>query len=120
MAQRKKRVARPREVKIGYATYTIIPKNKEWGVKNKAAGQTVSYNSRIYYDRTQNEQELPNTIIHEILHAIGYVFGIKYKNDEQEEAIVNALANGLHTTFRDNPNLLDWLKLKIEKAQKDQ
>lgn len=113
-----KRRKTPNRIKIGYATFKIIPRSKYWGKRKKAAGQMEATINRISYDTSQNVHELPNTIVHEILHAINYVFSINYKNNREEEKIVNAIANGLCTVFVDNPIFLDWLKYRIDKTKK--
>lgn len=102
----------PRSIKIGYITCRIKPKTKKWGERNKALGQlkvNTTRASKIEYDKTQDTEEMQNTILHELLHSICYVFGLKHLSDKQEERIVDAMANGLSTVLRDNSRFLDWV-----------
>lgn len=111
---KRKRTNRPKKVKIGYADFKINPRPKEWGKRHKAMGMFIPDNQTIEFDETQNICELPNTVLHEILHGIVYVFDIKFKNEKEEEDVVWKMANGLCTVFRDNPELLDWIQYRIE------
>lgn len=53
-----------------------------------------------------------DTLIHELNHAIYWVYGIKSEDDE--ERTVSTLSTGLVQVFRDNPWLLDWLKKALK------
>lgn len=50
-----------------------------------------------------------NTIIHETLHGIVYMFDINFKSQRHEESVVRKMANGIHTVFRDNPHFVEWI-----------
>jgi hypothetical protein len=49
-----------------------------------------------------------NTLIHEIFHAIYYVYNIEEK--DEEERVVNTFANGWHQVLSDNPSLVNYVK----------
>ena len=111
----------PRTIKVGYMSCKIKPKPKRWGSRNKALGQlklNTTRPSKIEYDRTQDEEEMHNTIIHELLHSICYVFGLKHLTEKQEEKVVDAMANGLATVLRDNQRFLDWLYFSYRTKRK--
>mgnify|MGYP000701406736 CR=1 FL=1 len=57
-----------------------------------------------------------NTVLHEILHAIVYQYGLVETLGDKEEIVVNTMANGLSTVFVDNPWLLDYIK-KYQKVR---
>lgn len=64
---------------------------------------------RIQEGLTPREQI--NTALHECLHAIIAVYGAKkrFKDDDQEEDLVNLLGNGLTEALSRNPDLTRWL-----------
>ena len=113
MARKRKKMT-PKKVKIGYLDFKINPKTRKWGTRHKALGMIVPESKNISYDKTQNVCELPNTILHEILHGIAYVFDINFPNDNIEEKIIWKMANGLCTVFKDNPSLLEWIQYRLE------
>lgn len=99
----------PKRLKIGYSEFKIVPRSAHWGVRNKAFGECSPDEAKIQYDSTQKRSELVNTILHEALHGIVYMFDINFKNMKEEENVVRKMANGLHTVFRDNPQFLEWI-----------
>ena len=74
-------------------------------------------NHEIDYDENMAAPEIVNTILHEVLHAIVHVWGIKFKDSDQEEEVVNALGGALSTLFKDNLELLDWIKDTFHKDE---
>ena len=53
-----------------------------------------------------------NTLIHELFHAIFYVYNIEEK--DEEERVVNTFANGWHQVLSDNPAMLNYLKRTLK------
>lgn len=119
MARKKKEnyFGLPEKIKIGYALYdikTYTPKKDDTESDEATAmGLTFSQWHFIKLNEQQSIRECASTLVHELLHAIVYVFSIKFKTDQEEEKYVSALANGITTIFRDNPELLDWLKKSL-------
>jgi hypothetical protein len=105
----KKALKVPKKVKIGYSIFDIDSRDEAWKEKNRAVGMCKVDKSLIEYYNAQSEPEIVNTILHEILHAIVYVFDIDFDNAKKEECLVTKMANGLHTLLLDNPELLKWL-----------
>jgi hypothetical protein len=99
----------PKKIKIGYSEFKLIPRSNQWGKRNKALGDCLPEAARIQFDSSQRRNELVNTILHETLHGIVYMFDINFKNMKEEEKVVRKMANGLHTVFKDNPNFLEWI-----------
>lgn len=99
----------PKKIKIGYSDFKIIPRSNVWGKKNKALGDCAPEEAKIQYDKTQNKLELVNTILHEALHGIVYMFDINFKSSRDEERVIRKIANGLQTVFKDNPQFLEWI-----------
>lgn len=109
MAKKTIRRKTPKRVKIGYSEFKIIPRSHHWGKRNKAFGECAPDQAKIQYDSTQKQSELVNTILHETLHGIVYMFDINFKSQRDEENVVRKMANGLHTVFRDNPQFIEWI-----------
>lgn len=106
----------PKKIKIGYSEFKIIPRSNEWGKRNKAFGDCSPEQAKIQYDVTQKRTELVNTILHETLHGIVYMFDINFKNSREEEKVIRKIANGLQTVFKDNPQFLEWI---IQNSERD-
>jgi len=62
-------------------------------------------------DTFANEQQEAETFLHELLHAIYCVFGVKPK--DPEERLISQMSIGTASVFRDNPELIEWLKEKL-------
>jgi hypothetical protein len=109
--QQKKGVIRktPKRVKIGYLDFKLVPRSKKWSIKHKALGMCVPEDAHIAYYSKQKRSEIVNTILHEILHGVVYMFDINFRSARDEERVVRKMANGLHTILKDNPHFLEWI-----------
>lgn len=105
----------PKQVKIGYLDVPLNPKTDRWYKKNQCDGWFNTTLPEIAYWRSLPQDELVNTILHEILHGVVYVFDVKFESGRAEEAAVRKIANGLVTLLKDNPALLEWLKKSLKK-----
>lgn len=109
----------PKEIKIGYSTFKIKHLAKKSIEKAGAFGDIEFNDPVINVYGNQTGYELTNSVWHEILHGVNYVFAIKFKNAREEERCVRHMANALTTVFRDNPKLLQWtMKNLKEKKEK--
>lgn len=108
----------PKKIKIGYSDFRIVPRSDQWGKRHKAYGDCSPDEARIQYVSSQKKNELVNTILHECLHGIVYMFDINFKNQEAEEKVVRKMANGLHMVFKDNPNFLEWIMQNCSNDEK--
>lgn len=59
-----------------------------------------------------SEQQRAETLLHEIIHAVWDVYGIKAK--EGEERAVGLLSIALSAVIRDNPELIAWLTKSLK------
>lgn len=89
-------------VQIGYKTYTIDYIDNPMGDNH---GICQNEKGKIFIDKNLPTSDLMNTTIHEILHAIFYSYGILTDEDEEEKIVV-ALANGITEVVLRNPELL--------------
>ena len=118
--------ALPKKVKISYLTYSIVQHEKfiqpeEDGTNNEAEsdqlqlekmgllGNCSLLDSTINIYKHQVKEELVNTVLHEILHAICWAQAMQLSNTVEEKVVLN-FANGLCAFIRDNPKLVDWMQ----------
>jgi hypothetical protein len=106
----------PKRIKIGYLDFKLVPRSKKWSIKHKAVGMCVPEDAHIAYYSKQKRSEVVNTIIHELLHGVVYMFDINFRSLRDEERVVRKMANGLHTVLKDNPQFLEWI---MQNANRD-
>lgn len=97
----------PETICIGYQDIEVIKTDFPDGEQ----GVYISDKSQIRIQRGLSPRERLNTILHECLHAIFSVYGLKpmVKDDAEEERLVDALGNGLTEVFSRNPELVKWV-----------
>ena len=105
----------PDKIKVGYRDYKLEEWKQTVASANEAHGQFFSKEGVIGYTVEEKGVSHANTILHELFHAIIYQWHIDL-DEKMEEAVVNGLTNGLMTVFVDNPELMDYLKLKIKEG----
>jgi len=93
----------PQFLEIGYQKIKI----SEYDFTD-AQGVYRAEQSEIRIREGTEGRELLNTILHEVLHSIVYVYGMKkdFKDDDDEEKIINGLANGLTEAMLRNPSIV--------------
>lgn len=78
----------PESIRVGSLVYRVLFDDVPDG--NGNYGETSAVNLIIHIGKLSSDQRLPNTLLHEILHAVDMDRGTKLK-----EAQVSNLANGL-------------------------
>ena len=89
--------------------------DKEQASKKKIFGEFDSDTNTLTVDKSLDEIQMSNTIIHEICHLIHD----EYKIDlplKAEELVCNSLANGLCHILYQNQDLLEFLYKSLKKA----
>jgi len=102
-----------KNIKIGYRDYKIKNLDSIVSKCNEINGQFLASDGMIALSSTEDNISHANTLIHEILHAVVYQWGIEL-DDKDEERICNTIANGLTTVFVDNPSLLSYLQKQLK------
>lgn len=51
-------------------------------------------------------------MLHEILHAIYWVYGVE--DEDKEERLVGMMASALTQVWRDNPQVVTWLNEQLK------
>jgi len=105
----------PKKIKVSFADLDVDIKPDE---NNYGEFDATSNTIRISPDITQ--QDLANTLIHELLHAAVWYGGLKdegsvLENDKHEENVVNVLANQLSQILKDNPKVMTALRKGFSK-----
>lgn len=78
------------------------------GQAKKRYGE-YSYNtSTIYVGLSYPITIILHTLIHEINHAIFWLYNIE--KDDDEERIVNTMANAWVQVYKDNPKLVEFIR----------
>ena len=88
--------------------------DKEQASKKKIFGEFDCDSNTITLDKSLDNIQMTNTIIHEICHLIHD----EYKLDlpaKAEELICNSIANGICHTLYQNQDLLDFLYKSLKK-----
>jgi len=88
--------------------------DKEVASKKRIFGEFDSDTNTLTLDKSLDNIQMANTIIHEICHMIHD----EYKLDlpaKAEELICNSIANGICHTLYQNQNLLDFLYKSLKK-----
>lgn len=101
-------VVLPAVIKLGYQDIKV----SEIEAIDNTQGSYNNESHEIKIKSGMDGRERLNTMLHEILHACIYVYGLKceFKDDETEEKIVNALGNGLTEAFVRNKELSEFVK----------
>ncbi|MGI9486268.1 MAG: hypothetical protein ACR2RF_10405 [Geminicoccaceae bacterium] len=105
----------PKTVRIGYADYRVQP----WPHHEAAAagryGECSSYELVIRIDDgllDRSPLKAADTMLHEILHAIYWVYGVE--DEDKEERLVGMMASALTQVWRDNPQVVAWLNEQLK------
>lgn len=97
----------PTSVKVGRKIYRI----ENWEPKSAAAerrcGDAAHEIGRIRVDTSFGPAQAAETLLHEILHAIFYIWSME--DEDNQERTVGAMSNGLATVMRDNPDVFSWI-----------
>jgi hypothetical protein len=117
-----KAVERPDFVKVGYLPCTIeFVENEEWKKRPIFAehggdgGLFIGAHGTIYlrYDEESHEQNLRETLLHEILHAVWFVTELSQENakewEDPEERVVGRSSGLLLDVLQSNPKVFKYL-----------
>lgn len=103
-----KTAAFPTTVRIGYRDFAI----EEWDTKQANAagryGECDKANGVIRVDTSYGPVQAAETLIHEVLHGCFHVAGID--DSDAEERTVTHLSSQLTQVFRDNPDVMAYLR----------
>lgn len=93
----------PAAVDLGYLRVTIQKERPD-----DSLGTFYHHEAKIGIAPNQTPYEEANTLLHEILHAIVYTYGLDLK-PATEELVVTKMANGLCELLIRNPKVVRYL-----------
>lgn len=99
----------PRELRIGCYTYRVEISEIADSMAGAEFGHMNIINQKIRLMKGMSRQKLANTFLHEVLHAIHWVYGLWAENSD-EEAFTCQTANGMCAFWQDNPAAMRWLQ----------
>ena len=122
--------SKPTTTEITSATCAVLPETVKGGwntirfnfvdpsfIKDNSDcfGEYVSRECRIDIQKELKGDQLINTVLHEIIHAIVYNSSLNQDggpltDDKHEEQVVNSITNWLLNVFWENPWLIELLK----------
>jgi hypothetical protein len=102
----------PLKVRVGYQDIDVIVcSDQRDGRLQDTEGFYLSSQAKILINDRQCASEQFATLIHEMLHAVFYTYGMReiIEDKTQEEYIVNTVSGAIIQIFRDNPFLLNGI-----------
>lgn len=101
----------PTKIQLGYQDISV----EEVLAIDETQGSYNNDSHEIKIRAGMGKRETLNTMLHESLHAVIYIYGLKskFKDDDSEENMVNALANGLAELFLRNPSLVKFIEKSL-------
>lgn len=95
----------PDKIKITDYDFNVyrVERNDEY------LGETQADNLTIKVTEGIDDKIQAMVLLHEVLHAVAYCYGIKFDSAEQEEYIVNGFGLAMFHVLRNNPQLLNCI-----------
>jgi hypothetical protein len=101
----------PKSIRIGYRDFAV----EDWDTKHASVagrlGECDRANAVIRIDTSYGPVQSAETLLHEVLHGCFGIAGID--EADSEERTVTHLSAQLAQVFRDNPELLAYLKTAL-------
>jgi hypothetical protein len=104
----------PNEIVFGSRLVKLDFIDKETASKKKIFGEFDSDNNTLTLDKSLDNIQLANTIVHELCHLIHDEYKIDL-SAKAEELVCNSTANGLCHILYQNQDLLDFLYKSLKK-----
>lgn len=106
----------PKTVRVGCYMFRVEVREFEDHEAEGTFGHMNPINQKIALRPGMTPQNLANTFIHEVLHAIYFYLSPDRQAEDTEEEFVTKGANGLVAFWQDNPKTVAWWQkiLKLE------
>jgi len=99
----------PKRITVGWRTFKVAGFDN--ASKAEYSGQADVVAGELRFNLNHDDQFLAQILLHELIHSI---FQVYTDNEGVSEGMVDALASGLQTLWRDNPELIKWLDHRIK------
>ena len=98
----------PQPIKVGYRTYRVEWEENWDAVNRNRLASHDPCKALITFCPWIDKQEAANCLIHEVLHAVWWMWCVMEKPNE--ETAIGNIANGLASVLADNPGLFEWIE----------
>ena len=98
----------PTRVKIGASMWTVAVVKDLSDASGDLYGRSSPRSVSIEMSASQDGQQMRDTLLHEVMHAICSNIPL-FKNSQQEERVLRALAPWLLAVLRENNALTNYL-----------
>lgn len=96
----------PKFVRVGCYVFAVEIGEHADHESESTFGHTNFHSQKIRLRPGMNAQNLANTFLHEVIHAINWFHGLYDENTEEE--FTTRGANGLCAFWQDNPDAVAW------------
>ena len=110
----------PDKIRIGYRDFQVEVWDHLNAVSANRFGECDRNLGIIRVDVVSEPQNVCNTLLHEILHAVRHQQQLENDDHEQEERVVTVMANALSQVLRDNPGIHDIICFKTVGAKTEE
>jgi len=103
----------PKQIKVGGLTYQVVTWHPSGAQAARRFGECSHLELTIRVDDVHGAERTREVFLHELLHAIGHVFGpdhLPQDLDQSKEVYVGATAMGLTAVLADNPELVRFIR----------
>ena len=98
----------PKQLKIGASVWTVAVVKDLSDTSGDLYGRSSPRSVSIEMSSSQDDQQMRDTLLHEVMHAICSNIPL-FKNSQQEERVLRALAPWLLAVLRENKSFTDYL-----------
>lgn len=98
----------PASIRVAAFDFAVVPWHPMSAAADRRYGEFSSMEGCIRVDPQAGDIKTCDTLIHEILHAVYWAYTIN--EQDNEERTVSMIATALVQVFRDNPDLLRFVR----------
>jgi hypothetical protein len=107
----------PRRITVGAFTFRVHIEPETHPELVDAFGCCNTNKQLIYLREGQDAALALNTVVHELSHAVNWVYGVE--DDSTEEQFTGSHTNGMIDMWMRNPRLFLWIAKLLRQAKKD-
>ena len=104
----------PEKIKVACFDIKVENWNPVSASSNRKYGEFSSMEMVIRVDTSVDRIKVVDTLMHEICHAVFWVYGIHDEDDE--ERTVGTISTGLIQVYKDNPDVLIFMQEHLRES----